>query len=59
MGPHAPFILASYAIVVVAVGGLLAWLIIQGMETERRIRDLEAKGVRRRSDGTPSAEGHS
>lgn len=49
MGPHAPFILASYCVVVLAVGALIAWLIEDGRATAARIAALEAKGVRRRS----------
>lgn len=49
MGPHAAFIWACYAIVAVGLGALLAWLIFDGRRQARRIADLEARGVRRRS----------
>lgn len=49
LGPHASFILLSYAAVVIVVGGLIAWLIRDGREQARLIAELEARGVRRRS----------
>jgi heme exporter protein D len=57
MGPHAPFIIASYGCVVLAVGALIVWLIEDGRATAARIAALEAKGVRRRSaDATAATE---
>ncbi len=49
LGKHAVFIWSSYAIVVVVLGALIAWLIIDGGRLKRRLADLEARGVRRRS----------
>jgi heme exporter protein D len=49
LGPHAPFIVASYAIVTVVLIGLVAWLILDGRRQQRILDDLEARGVRRRS----------
>jgi len=53
LGPHAAFIWMSYAAVAIGLAALLAWLEIDGRRQARRIADLEARGVRRRS-----AEGH-
>lgn len=50
LGPHAVFICASYAIVAVAIGGLLVWLFQDARRHERRLAELEAHGIRRRSD---------
>ena len=50
LGPHAVFIWASYAAVVIVLSALIAWLIIDGRRHERARAELEAQGVRRRSD---------
>ncbi|MEZ5844421.1 MAG: heme exporter protein CcmD [Hyphomicrobiaceae bacterium] len=51
LGKHAVFIWASYGATTVVLAGLVAWLIADGRRLERALRDLEARGVRRRSDG--------
>ena len=51
LGPHAAFIIASYAIVAVVMAGLVAWLILDGRRHQRTLAELEARGVRRRSRG--------
>lgn len=51
LGKHAVFIWSSYAIVVIVLAGLIAWLISDGGRLKRRLADLEARGVRRRSAG--------
>ncbi len=50
LGPHAAYILASYVAAALVIAGLIAWLVIDGRRQERLISDLEARGVRRRSD---------
>lgn len=52
LGPHAAFIWLSYLAVLVAVGGLIGWLVIDGRRHERRLAEQEARGVRRRSTGS-------
>ena len=49
LGPHAAFIWLSYLTVAAGIAGLLAWLFLDGRRHERRLADLEARGVRRRS----------
>jgi heme exporter protein D len=49
LGPHAAFIWLSYLAVVLAVGGLIAWLFTDGRRHEQHLAELEARGVRRRS----------
>jgi heme exporter protein D len=49
LGPHASFIISAYAVVTVVIAGLIAWLILDGREQERRLADLAARGVKRRS----------
>ena len=51
LGPHAAFIVSSYAIVAVVMIGLVAWLILDGRRQQRTLDELEARGVRRRSRG--------
>jgi heme exporter protein D len=55
LGPHAAFIIASYAIVTIVMVGLVAWLILDGRRQQRILDDLEARGVRRRSRGADVA----
>ncbi|MEW5963185.1 MAG: heme exporter protein CcmD [Pseudomonadota bacterium] len=49
LGPHAAFIVASYAAVVIVLAGLTLWLILDGRHQRRLLEELEARGVRRRS----------
>ncbi|MCX5494822.1 heme exporter protein CcmD [Kaistia dalseonensis] len=49
LGTHAGFILAAYGLTVLIVLGLVAWILLDGRAQRRRLRDLEARGVRRRS----------
>lgn len=51
LGPHAAFIIASYAIVATVMLALVAWLILDGRRYQRALEALEARGVRRRSHG--------
>jgi len=48
LGPHASFIWASYGIVTVVIGAMIAWLVLDGREQERRLADFAARGVKRR-----------
>ena len=52
LGPHAAFIWASYAAVAVVLAVLIAWLLFDGRRQQRLIVELEARGVRRRSNRT-------
>jgi heme exporter protein D len=54
LGPHAAYIWASYAIVAVALALLVAWLVWDGRRQQRLIDELDARGVRRRSDRSRS-----
>lgn len=49
LGPHAVYILASYAIVTLVLVGLAVWLVFDGISQRRVLDDLEARGARRRS----------
>jgi heme exporter protein D len=49
LGPHASVIWSAYGVVVLVIGALIAWLVIDGREQERRLADFAARGVKRRS----------
>jgi heme exporter protein D len=49
LGPYASFILTSYLLVGVVVLILIAWIAIDYRRQQRRLRELEAGGVMRRS----------
>jgi heme exporter protein D len=49
LGRHAVFIWLSYAAVALVMSGLIGWLLIEGRRQMRRLVELEARGVRRRS----------
>ncbi len=49
LGPHASFIWSAYAAVTVVIGAIIAWLVVDGRQLERRLGDLAARGVKRRS----------
>ena len=54
LGPHAAFIWAAYATVAVVLAGLVGWLVLDGRRQQNLVAELEARGVRRRSQRTPS-----
>jgi heme exporter protein D len=49
LGPYAPFIVTSYGLVTVVVLILIVWVAVDYRRQKRRLRDLEASGVIRRS----------
>lgn len=55
LGPHAAFIIGSYAIVVVVMAGLVAWLLLDGRRHRRALEALEAQGARRRAQRSDAA----
>jgi heme exporter protein D len=48
---HLGFILASYLTTFAVVAALVGWTLIDGRMLRRRLAELEARGVRRRSAG--------
>jgi len=50
LGPHAAFIVGSYAAAIAIVAGLIAWIAIDHRAQKRRLETLEARGVTRRSE---------
>jgi heme exporter protein D len=49
LGPHWAFIVWSYAIAIVVVSGLIAWVLVDYRTQQKTLADLEARGLRRRS----------
>lgn len=47
--PHAGFIIASYALTALVVGGLVLRVLMDHRALRRALAQLEARGVRRRS----------
>ncbi len=50
LGPHAAFIIASYAVTLAIVAGLIAWVVADHRVQRRHLASLESRGIRRRSD---------
>ncbi|UCI30726.1 heme exporter protein CcmD [Mesorhizobium sp. B4-1-4] len=55
MSAHALYVAAAYAITAVVLAGLIGWILLDQRARKRELAELEAAGVRRRSDkaGTP------
>lgn len=49
LGPYAGFIVASYALVAFVVLALIAWIAADLRRQQNALRDLEERGVTRRS----------
>jgi heme exporter protein D len=56
LGPHWAFIVTAYALMIVIVAGLIGWVLVDHRLQVRTLTDLEARGLRRRSNrGGPEA----
>jgi heme exporter protein D len=49
LGPHASFIVTSYALVAAMVLILIGWITLDYRLQKERLRELEASGITRRS----------
>ncbi|MGN6571158.1 MAG: heme exporter protein CcmD [Pseudolabrys sp.] len=49
LGPHADFIIASYAVTAFVVAAMVAWVVLDHSSLRRVLGDLEEQGVTRRS----------
>jgi heme exporter protein D len=49
LGPHADFIIASYAVTAFVVAAMIAWVVLDHSGLKRMLGDLEDQGVTRRS----------
>lgn len=52
---HAGFIAAAYVATVVVLVVLAGWIVLDGRALRRRLADLEARGIRRRSASRETA----
>jgi heme exporter protein D len=50
LGEHAGFIIAGYLISFFVIAGLVIWYFAANRRVQSRIDELEARGIRRRSD---------
>ena len=51
LGPHADFIIASYALVALVMAALIGWIVADYAAQRRILTELEKRGVTRRSRG--------
>lgn len=58
MSTHALYVSAAYAITALALAGLICWVLLDQRARRRELAELEAAGIRRRSDKArkPEAE---
>jgi len=57
LGPHAGFIIAAYGAATVVVLALVAWVLLDYAAQRRILRDLETRGITRRSDERKTVQG--
>ncbi|WP_421725950.1 heme exporter protein CcmD [Bauldia sp.] len=50
-GTQTGFIVAAYLLAALVMIGLVLWIVLDGRAQRRRLADLEARGIRRRSAG--------
>lgn len=51
LGEHGFFILACYGVSVLVLGALALWIFADGRMVRRRLEEMDARGIRRRSAG--------
>ena len=59
LGEHAGFIVASYAFVALVLLALIGLTLRDGAQQRKALADLEARGIRRRSEQAPTQAGPS
>ncbi|MBZ9675316.1 heme exporter protein CcmD [Mesorhizobium sp. ES1-1] len=50
MSAHDLYVTAAYGITAIALAGLIGWILLDQRARKRDLAELEAAGVRRRSD---------
>jgi heme exporter protein D len=50
MSAHALYVTAAYAMTAIVLAGLIGWLLVDRNGRRRELAELEASGVRRRSE---------
>ncbi|MCA0035609.1 heme exporter protein CcmD [Mesorhizobium sp. B263B2A] len=56
MSAHALYVTAAYAITALVLAGLIGWILLDQRARKRELAELEAAGVKRRSDRTGTAK---
>jgi heme exporter protein D len=56
MSAHALYVAAAYAITALVLAGLIGWILLDQRARKRELAELEAAGVKRRSDRTGTAK---
>ena len=59
LGPHVAFIVSAYGIATAIVAAMITWIIVDHRQQQRRLADLEARGVMRRSERSAGISGTS
>ena len=54
-GNYAGFIIASYGVVIATIMLLITWVIVDGRNQAKMLADLEARGIKRRSERTKTS----
>ena len=49
LGTHASFIWAAYAVTALVIAALIGWLFADGQRQRTALKDLDGRGVKRRS----------
>lgn len=49
LGPHADFVIASYALTAFVIAAMIAWIVLDYAAQRRALGELEERGVTRRS----------
>jgi heme exporter protein D len=57
MTAHALYVVAAYGISAVVIAGLVGWILADQRGRRREIAELEASGVRRRSEARAGVKG--
>lgn len=49
-GAHAPYIFGAYGVALIVFAMLAAWVVLDHRTQKRALADLEARGIKRRSE---------
>lgn len=56
MSTHDLYVAAAYAATVIVLGGLVGWILLDRRARQKELAELEAAGIRRRSDRSGTAK---
>ncbi len=55
MSTHDLYVAAAYAVTAIVLAGLVGWIVLDRRARRRELAELEASGIRRRSDRAGAA----